>query len=1353
MRGKELIEKKKSYKRLKRTCWTIFFVLLSILVISFILMYLTSRGPKPGEYLITRTTPNIVVFTDKSVPIDLVITPTALTGSIPPPEGRQLDILIGLDNSLSMTIRGTDKTPLAVIKDIAKRFIENTDMERHQVGIATLDDRARVIQTLSHNSEVLKNVVNEIPRGFSTRIHEGLQVMDRELDTIRRRPGSLKVAIILSDGRSSERLAREAAEKVKQQNIYMGTIGLGDTINDNLMKAIASWPSEYDKVITGEKVSVQELEKNITNIYLNWVKNLEQLVAVDVRVREYYNRSGLDLVRTSLSPSGTLDETSIEWALPFLTTRPETLQYVQKTPGIGWYQLDDAIGTISLKPVGKKEMEMPIHQKPKVIVLSLPLLLLLLLLLLLPLLPWFIRWWQLRQAALGPAMLPEEIPQPKLFPTPEFLAPLDLQKLVRSTVPTLVIGLGGTGRWVLTYLKKAILETNYGRMPKTVKFLLIDAYEREIKGEGASTVQVGGVELDEDECIILNEGDIKPENLLERTRSMSETPKSEPHLENWWQARAFKDLTPEAFQISSGTKQRRPFGRLALFLDLEGGTETSRFWTSISSLLSQLHQLGEEKNEGTNVFIASSLSGGMGSGMFIDVAYLVRHIAANEDLAGITIHAALTLQNTFAAFSDSLELVTPNTFAGLRELDRYLSCRDFHFPMIYSPDKDNKINGTLQAPLLDNCYVFDAERIPFSLRRELPEKGVFPSMSDTLHTFLYNKAGSAFDQEVRQRKAVSELEREESGHGVVSSLGTFVFRLPMFEYVQTFKCRFARESIAELFGFIKNEKGQWTQPSLHTKDTDMLDGELEHFLNKEGKECTPADVLQVLAANDIEMLLAIVEDDRAAKDMDGYIQQRKVNYSRHLSAYLMNFLNGKPGSIDVERKKSFTAALYVTRGLKKRIEEISNQQVSDGRSAKVVYGILSAYQEVTEAAIEKMKVHEKAILLPLLDHLETWERQQLENRKIDTSILVREYLYDDNLERKLYQDYLGEKVRKEHLPRFVWHCQEKDGQAALELKLAVDTLQVFDPTAQALENAKLATALPEILLQSLWDMDITPYIKTAYPEADKLTKKIYEKSMPLIQYEKDKAVRHILKMFLSIRQSDYLTQLVRNLLPNFPSREHIQGTEFRDSHVFSSVSVLDSLPLPALRPYEQSLKGYLALPVTHRQQLHVFAPEQQAVIFEDMLPEIKEPRHDLHPKFISHLVSLDRTKLFASCAVNGVIPDLFRYDVDHYYIDISDNSGHVRCLLAQKEGGRKPTPLDALGTFITGKSKSDASEPIPYDRIENLLKKNPPVKKNLKKKETEINQMKADKEISSEVKSLLSFIHLVLNDELKKLEK
>jgi hypothetical protein len=533
----------------------------------------------------------------------------------------------------------------------------------------------------------------------------------------------------------------------------------------------------------------------------------------------------------------------------------------------------------------------------------------------------------------------------------------------------------------------------------------------------------------------------------------------------------------------------------------------------------------------------------------------------------------------------------------------------------------------------------------------------------------------------------------------------------------------------------------------------ILNKELENFLYKEGPERSPADVLQAIAVRDTEMLTAVVEADRAAKNKEEYLNMHKTNYSRYLAAYLMDLLNGNQEIIAIERKRLFSAALYVAQQLEKHCENLLKEGISGGRDAKIARELLTAYHDVNGIVLKGLNDYEQQ-QLPLVDYLETKEIRQLESRKIDTSILVREYLYDDAMETKLYEDYLGEKVRNEHLPRFVWHCRENDSRVQIRLKLAVDRLEVIQPSAEIAENAGMVTLLPEILLQSLWNMDITPYLETAHPDTQDVAGNVYEKSTPLILFEKNRAVRHTLKMFLSLKKSSYLDELVKHLRSNFPSRGHVKGTDFRDAHSFSSVSVLDSLPLPALRPYEQSMGKYLALPVNHRRQIHVFAAEQNASVYEDMLPNVEEPKGAFHPAFLSHLEHLEHTRLFASCAVYGLTPNLFQYDVERYYLDIPDNTGQNRCFLTEKDDSQKSTPLDALHAFIKGKGKTGSGEhiPIPIKQIRDFLKNNPPSKEHLLGKEKEITTMKGDEEISSEVKNLLSFIHLILNEELKNLE-
>ena len=126
------------------------------------------------------------------------------------------------------------------------------------------------------------------------------------------------------------------------------------------MKNIASWPSQYNYGL-----SVEEL----TIIYKNWLDKMEKLVAEDVHVHEFFNKSGLDLNAGNIVPPGNLSQDSIEWIIPFLTTEGEMLQYSQKARRLGWFPLDASTGTITLKPVGKPKVEYPIHRKPKVLIL------------------------------------------------------------------------------------------------------------------------------------------------------------------------------------------------------------------------------------------------------------------------------------------------------------------------------------------------------------------------------------------------------------------------------------------------------------------------------------------------------------------------------------------------------------------------------------------------------------------------------------------------------------------------------------------------------------------------------------------------------------------------------------------------------------------------------------------------------------------------------------------------------------------------------------------------------------------------------------------------------------------------
>jgi hypothetical protein len=52
--------------------------------------------------------------------------------------------------------------------------------------------------------------------------------------------------------------------------------------------------------------------------------------------------------------------------------------------------------------------------------------------------------------------------------------------------PAIIIGLGGTGKWVLTYVKKNLLDIYSGEMPKSVRLLSFDTTSEKISRDGGA---------------------------------------------------------------------------------------------------------------------------------------------------------------------------------------------------------------------------------------------------------------------------------------------------------------------------------------------------------------------------------------------------------------------------------------------------------------------------------------------------------------------------------------------------------------------------------------------------------------------------------------------------------------------------------------------------------------------------------------------------------------------------------------------------------------------------------------------------------------------------------------------------
>ena len=172
----------------------------------------------------------------------------------PEPVSIPMDIALVIDCSGSMN-RGRK---LHNAKKAAIRFLDDIDPS-FRVGLVSFQNRATVEMTLTEDFRELSRKINALNAGGGNNDEEAIAfAQDRVLADSQ----NIKVLVLLADGRPAYRdaMLREAA-RAKRQDIQMITIGVGNDVDSDLLKQVASTPENYYFV----EESVQ-LESTFTTI-------------------------------------------------------------------------------------------------------------------------------------------------------------------------------------------------------------------------------------------------------------------------------------------------------------------------------------------------------------------------------------------------------------------------------------------------------------------------------------------------------------------------------------------------------------------------------------------------------------------------------------------------------------------------------------------------------------------------------------------------------------------------------------------------------------------------------------------------------------------------------------------------------------------------------------------------------------------------------------------------------------------------------------------------------------------------------------------------------------------------------
>jgi len=247
--------------------------------------------------------------------------------------------------------------------------------------------------------------------------------------------------------------------------------------------------------------------------------------------------------------------------------------------------------------------------------------------------------------------------------------------------PTLIIGLGGTGAHVIASTLTKLLESPSASKSAggIFQFLYIDtntyfAKEQKLNLPKGGIVRIGGVTID---------------------KVLEHYCQHDDNLKKWFDCEKLAHALslelgyrfPERFSLDVERWQYRQLGRLYLYHDLD------KYSNVKASIHHKLLAIQQQTTTSPLVIICTSLIGGTGGAIALDVAYLVNHVLATIN-SNAHVLGVFALENIFAsAFSNALEerriKFILNQVAAIKEIQYFARTRYEFGPQNHVVNFDN----------------------------------------------------------------------------------------------------------------------------------------------------------------------------------------------------------------------------------------------------------------------------------------------------------------------------------------------------------------------------------------------------------------------------------------------------------------------------------------------------------------------------------------------------------------------------------------------------------------------------------------------------------------------------------------
>lgn len=194
----------------------------------------------------------------------------------------------------------------------------------------------------------------------------------------------------------------------------------------------------------------------------------------------------------------------------------------------------------------------------------------------------------------------------------------------------LVIGVGSTGLSAMEYAQQYYYEFTKQNSPANTAFLFIETDEH----RKPKVVSNGKTEIKA--CYIC------PTNITAT-------------LNGWQNQYSWMPSEANVLDEHAGAAGQPAYGRVALWSEVN----------NVRNLVSTLYQqIGG--NASTNIYLVGSLTGGTGTGIFLDIAYIVRQITLNNNIFGM-----FMLPDGKNVGNETMSILYENAYSSLKSLDKY----------------------------------------------------------------------------------------------------------------------------------------------------------------------------------------------------------------------------------------------------------------------------------------------------------------------------------------------------------------------------------------------------------------------------------------------------------------------------------------------------------------------------------------------------------------------------------------------------------------------------------------------------------------------------------------------------------